>query len=197
MYVHHLNNTNTFCFVNSVTGQYSCYNSGDLNTRKIESSRYLQLPAPGNDQTTDSAIVLRSEKGSLTYGYFRISALEGNHVLHPRISYNYQNRFLGLQIYEGTFSVVHLFSNQTIQQSPAHLILCKNSWSSTGIYQVAYDTTSTCSSNAKKMIDTTSILNDPAYSDGKFFFLPPSMPEMVVCDSKGNTYGLKDIALFN
>ncbi|EFA80613.1 hypothetical protein PPL_06552 [Heterostelium album PN500] len=182
MYVHYNGDTNTFCFVNSITGSYSCHMFGDWNTPSIQSSRYLQIPAPGSDQATDWAIALRSATGSLTYGYFGNSKAFGNFALQPNTNTLYQNRFLSFQINQNKYYIKNLFTNQILQESPANLQICNHAWSSTGIYQLIYDTTTTCSSNAKTMIDSSGVPNDRSTQTGRSIILLPSMPELVVSD---------------
>ncbi|EFA78982.1 hypothetical protein PPL_08450 [Heterostelium album PN500] len=187
MYVHYNGDTNTFCMVNSITGTYSCHLFGKWNTPSIQSSRYLQLPAPGSDQPTDWAIALRSGTGSLTYGYFGNSKAFGNFALQPNTNTLYQNRFLSIQINQNKYYIKNMFTNQILQESPANLQICNHAWSSTGIYQLIYDTTTTCSSNAKTMIDSSGPPNDRSFETGRSIILLPSMPELVVSDKFYNT----------
>ncbi|EFA79014.1 hypothetical protein PPL_08482 [Heterostelium album PN500] len=110
MYVHYNGDTNSFCFVNSITETYMCHIFGSSNTLKIQSSQFLQLPAPGNDHSGDRAIVLRSSNGPITFGYFGISGMEMNYVQQPSTSYIYESRFLSLQIFEVTYTIKNLLS---------------------------------------------------------------------------------------
>ncbi|EFA79020.1 hypothetical protein PPL_08488 [Heterostelium album PN500] len=188
IYVHYMGDkTTSLCLVNTFQKSMICGTFFTKNTPSFESSRYLQLPAPGSDKSTDWAIVLRSATGSLTFGYFGNSKTPGNYALQPDVYDLYQSRFLSLQISQYKYSLKNVFSNQIIQESPANLQLCKNFWTTStySIYQVYYDSTMYCSNNAKIMIETYSIQTNPAFPNGKTFLLLTSMPEMVVYDQFG------------
>ncbi|EFA78966.1 hypothetical protein PPL_08434 [Heterostelium album PN500] len=140
IYIHYNGDTNSFCYVNSITGKYMCEIFGSSNTLKIQSSQYLQLPVPGNKQPYDRAVVLRSSNGPITYGHIGMLNLgyDTNYVEQPLSKSLYESRFLSLHILQNKYTIQNLLSDQIIQ-SQENLYVCKNEWSSTGIYQVKYD----------------------------------------------------------
>ncbi|EFA79018.1 hypothetical protein PPL_08486 [Heterostelium album PN500] len=189
MYVRY--GTGCICFVDSSTGTSVCYPTRILNSPNIQSSRYLQLPAPGSDQPTDWAIVYRTATGSMTYGYFGNSKAFNNYATQPNYEYQYESRFLSMQIENEEYSVKNLFSNQIIQQSPPNVIFCQSEslWRF-GVFQIIYDRLidgvqfCTTNNNLVYMIDSGNLLNNAEPYD-KTFLLLTSMPEIVVYSKDG------------
>ncbi|EFA78976.1 hypothetical protein PPL_08444 [Heterostelium album PN500] len=199
IYVHYEgDNTTSLCLVNTIRKSMICGTFFTGNTPSFESSRYLQLPAPGSDKSTDWAIVLRSGTGSLTFGYFGNSKTSGNFALQPSVNNLYQSRFLSLQISQNKYSLKNVFSNQIIQESPANLQLCENDFrlGTFSRYIVMYDSTTTCSINAKTMINSrisslssglpvnlTSIAFNETFNEELFTgCLPPNLKKLFTAD---------------